>query len=76
MPLPRSAGLGDNFAVRRLPEPDSPRLVAEHHGVVPAPHHSLSAAGSLSDGYQMTGGWRPGQLSDLARHHMGVHPFR
>jgi hypothetical protein len=54
MSLPRSTRLGDNFAVSRLPEPDSPSLVAQHNGVVPAPHHSVSTAGYLSDGYQMT----------------------
>ena len=54
MSLPRSTTLGDNFAVSRLPEPDSPSLVAKHNGVVPAPHHSVRAAGYLSDGYQMT----------------------
>jgi len=51
MSLPRSTRLGDNFAVSRLPEPDSPSLVAKHNGVVPAPHHSVRAAGYLSDGY-------------------------
>lgn len=54
MSLPRSTRLGDNFAVSRLPEPDSPSLVAKHNGVVPAPHHSVRATGCLSDGYQMT----------------------
>jgi hypothetical protein len=52
--LLRSAGLGDDFAVTRLPQPDTPRLVAEHNGVIPAPHHGARAARSLSDGYQMT----------------------
>src|SRR5580704_15635379 len=33
MSLPRSTRLGDNFAVTRLPEPDSPGLVAKHNGV-------------------------------------------
>ena len=54
MPLLRSTRPGDNFAVSRLPEPDSASLVAKHNGVVPAPHHSVRAAGYLSDGNQMT----------------------
>jgi hypothetical protein len=33
--LLRSAPPGGNFAMGRLPEPDSPRLAADHNGVVP-----------------------------------------
>ena len=55
MSLLRLTTLGHDFAVSRLPEPDSPRLVAKHDGVVPAPHRSLRAAGHLGEGYQMTG---------------------
>jgi len=52
--LLRSAGLGDDFAVSGLPEPDRLPLAAKHNGVVPAPHHSIRAARYLSDGHQMT----------------------
>ena len=46
--------LGGNFAMGWLPEPDRPRLAAEHNGVVPTPHHHSGGARCLSDGYQMT----------------------
>src|SRR5215469_5221232 len=52
--LLRPARLSGDFAVGRLPEPDSPRLAAKHYGVIPAPHHSLRAAGRLGEGDQMT----------------------
>ena len=42
--LLRPATLGDDFAMSGLPEPDRPRLAAKHHGVIPAPHHSIRAA--------------------------------
>ena len=54
MPLLRSARLGHYLAVSRLPEPDRPRLTAEHDGVIPAPHHNVRSARHLCDGYQVT----------------------
>jgi hypothetical protein len=50
----RPTPLGGNFAMGWLPEPDRPRLAAEHNGVVPTPHHHRGGARCLSDGYQMT----------------------
>lgn len=55
MPLPRPARLSKDFAVGRLPQPDRPRLMAQHYGVIPAPHHRIGAARHLGESYQVTG---------------------
>ena len=49
--LLRSASLGGNFAMGRLPEPDRARVAAKHNGVVPAPDHHGGDARYLSDRY-------------------------
>lgn len=55
MPLLRSTRLSNDLAVGRLPQSDRPRLMGEHHGVVPAPHHRIGAARHLGESYQVTG---------------------
>jgi hypothetical protein len=50
-----TAGMRNDFAVRGLPEPDKPGLLAEHDGVIPPPDHRLSAVRRERDGYKVTG---------------------
>src|SRR5580658_4588120 len=45
---------GGNFAMGRLPEPDRPRLAADHNRVVPTPHHHSRGTRCFSNGHQMT----------------------
>ena len=51
MPLAGTARLGDDFTVSWLPQPDALVLAANHHGVIPAPHHRIKAVWRLSDGH-------------------------
>jgi hypothetical protein len=53
--LSGAAGMRNNLAMRRLPQPDKASLPAEHDGVVPPPDHCLLAAFCASHGYQVTG---------------------
>ena len=50
-----AAGVRDNFAVCRLPQPDKASLFAEDDSVVPPPDHRLGAVGRGRDSYKVTG---------------------
>ena len=52
---PGAAGMRDDLAMRRLPQPDKASLVTEDDGVVPPPDHRLSAVRGGRDGHQVTG---------------------
>jgi len=53
--LARSTRLSNDFTVGWLPQPDRPRLMGQHYGVIPAPHHRIGAARHLGESYQVTG---------------------
>lgn len=52
--LPGAPGTRNDFAVRRLPEPDQAALFAEHDSVIPPPDHRLGAVRRGRDGYQVS----------------------
>jgi hypothetical protein len=52
--LAGAPGTRNDFAVRRLPEPDQAALFAEHDSVIPPPDHRLSAVRRGRDGYQVS----------------------